>query len=495
MKLLCKVLVAALILLLPGMASAIGLGDLKLQSRLNEPLLAEFNVLNPDGQPLEELSVGLAPKADFENHKVEYSEFLNDLEFELYDREDGSSYVRLSSWDPVREPYLHLLVEARWPAGRIVRMYTVLLDTAEVAAIPEPADTGEVADPPVAADLDQSDSAAEILAELEASLGEPLTPGSQYLVRRAETLWSIASRLRSPGRTVQDTMSQILQANPQAFVEGDINRLMAGFRLQLPVVSGSETTLEAADGFDGGGVGDRLQILGVGDANSVQLEQLRRDNVDLLGRISAIEEQLQTLQSLLSLKDEQIEQLQAALARAEAAAGIAAETVSTALTGAQQPSEYRSASSPATLLGRLQEGRYLAYGGLAVLVIFALVLLLRWSRSRDQEKTDGESDEEEPFDLWHEEEVADDTAAGEDGDEAASGAAGDSDVADHGVEEADDDLVVADDADEVASKLDLAQAYEEMGETERARNLLEEVLKEGDADQQREARRRLDSIA
>lgn len=37
--------------------------------------------------------------------------------------------------------------------------------------------------------------------------------------------------------------------------------------------------------------------------------------------------------------------------------------------------------------------------------------------------------------------------------------------------------------EEVATKLDLAKAYEEMGDLEGARELLQEVLKEGDVGQ------------
>ena len=53
--------------------------------------------------------------------------------------------------------------------------------------------------------------------------------------------------------------------------------------------------------------------------------------------------------------------------------------------------------------------------------------------------------------------------------------------------------VDADDS-EAATKLELAQAYEEMGDREGARELLNEVLSEGDAEQQAVARARLDQL-
>ena len=48
---------------------------------------------------------------------------------------------------------------------------------------------------------------------------------------------------------------------------------------------------------------------------------------------------------------------------------------------------------------------------------------------------------------------------------------------------------------EVATKLELAQAYEEMGDHEGARELLQEVLAEGNAEQQEAARNKLAVLA
>jgi pilus assembly protein FimV len=44
-----------------------------------------------------------------------------------------------------------------------------------------------------------------------------------------------------------------------------------------------------------------------------------------------------------------------------------------------------------------------------------------------------------------------------------------------------------DNADEIATKLDLARAYMDMGDPEGARSILDEVMGEGNDDQKREA--------
>ena len=47
---------------------------------------------------------------------------------------------------------------------------------------------------------------------------------------------------------------------------------------------------------------------------------------------------------------------------------------------------------------------------------------------------------------------------------------------------------------EVATKLDLAKAYEEMGDKDGARELLNEVVREGDAAQQGQAKQMLSKL-
>ncbi|MCO2146973.1 tetratricopeptide repeat protein, partial [Pseudomonas aeruginosa] len=50
-------------------------------------------------------------------------------------------------------------------------------------------------------------------------------------------------------------------------------------------------------------------------------------------------------------------------------------------------------------------------------------------------------------------------------------------------------------ADEAATKLDLARAYIDMGDSEGARDILDEVLAEGNDSQQAEARELLERLA
>lgn len=109
-------------------AHGLGLGEIQLKSSLNEPLQAEIKLQQVRDLSPQELLVGLAPKEDFERNKVERVFYLSDLKFrvELIGKDQAVIYVTSSK--PIKEPYLNFLVELNWPAGRLVREYTLLID-------------------------------------------------------------------------------------------------------------------------------------------------------------------------------------------------------------------------------------------------------------------------------------------------------------------------------------------------------------------------------
>ena len=102
---------------------ALGLGELQLKSALNQPLSAEIALLESQGLSQWEIKPALASAADFERAGVDRLYFLTKLDFKV----EGNRIV-VSSREPVNEPFLNFLIELNWPAGRVLREYTVLLD-------------------------------------------------------------------------------------------------------------------------------------------------------------------------------------------------------------------------------------------------------------------------------------------------------------------------------------------------------------------------------
>jgi pilus assembly protein FimV len=71
-----------------------------------------------------------------------------------------------------------------------------------------------------------------------------MVEGSSYgPVRNGETLWPIAQALKPAGITTRQMAIALLRANPQAFVDNDINRLRAGATLTIP----SRSVIEELD--------------------------------------------------------------------------------------------------------------------------------------------------------------------------------------------------------------------------------------------------------
>lgn len=242
------VVVAALGAFQSGVVSALGLGELALESSLNQPLNAEIKLLNIGELDTSQVLVRLANEKDFDRAGISRDYFLSRIKFKVDIDKNGNGTIKLKTSDRVVEPYLNFLVEARWPSGRLLREYTVLLDlpvfsqvqpvsAAPVATpvIEQVRSQPEVASRPSAANASRSSGASSPRQQLA---GGELKAGDQYRVRQNETLWEIAAKARPDSDvSVQQTMVTIQRLNPNAFIKGNINTLKAGYVLRLPTDS------------------------------------------------------------------------------------------------------------------------------------------------------------------------------------------------------------------------------------------------------------------
>ena len=122
-----------------GVVKAAGLGELRVQSRLGQPFVAEVELINVSKETLGSLNAILAPTTAYEATNLKFDPVLNSLSVSVQLRTDGTPFVRVTSWRPVAEPYLNLLIELNWNGGSLRRLYAALLDlptTATVASAP-----------------------------------------------------------------------------------------------------------------------------------------------------------------------------------------------------------------------------------------------------------------------------------------------------------------------------------------------------------------------
>ncbi|QIL21727.1 FimV/HubP family polar landmark protein [Thermomonas sp. HDW16] len=282
--------VLAALLLAAGNAAALGLGQIEVKSRLNQPLLAEIPIISTTPGELEALQARLASPDTFRRVGLAPpSGAAANLQFSLGSDARGRPVIRVTTVAPVDQAVLNFLIEVDWGQGRLVREYSALVDAprttsapvqppisapvvaapnvvqrpVELApqpapvAVPPPAPTRPSPLPPVAqspmpapaeaepvpspiaiAPLPPTMPSAARPAPVPAAATPPAAaeaPAHYGPIKQGETLSKIASKLDLPGGySLDQGMLALLRANPDAFLGDDINRLKRGAVLRVP---------------------------------------------------------------------------------------------------------------------------------------------------------------------------------------------------------------------------------------------------------------------
>ena len=354
---------------------ALGLGEISLESYLNEPLKAQVDLLNIGGLNEDQIRIRLATTEDFKRMGVDRAYFLTSISFDVEIDDKGRARIIISSEDPVLEPYLDFILEARWPSGRLLREYTVLVDppvfdssmpvvsassrVAQVDGEPEPAkkNSAVTSTSGTRVDVRDSDLAPGQMPTraFNATTAPSPASGTRYMIHRDDTLWRIASNSRPPGASVHQTMLDIQRLNPDAFIDGNINKIKAGYIIYLPtqgeissgdpsqalaeVRSQNKAWREGRASEPDYGSGPSLRISAEPDdvpaaesavatevaANAAAMEDMEKaglERIELEQRLASMEQQVETLQRIVSLKDDQIAALQGVLADNESGDGL-----------------------------------------------------------------------------------------------------------------------------------------------------------------------------
>ena len=123
-----RISLAVCFVLMPLMASAAGLGKLNIISGLGEPLSAEIELLSTTNEELSSLSAVIATEEAYKAQGIERLAVHKAIKVEVARRSDGSPVLKLTTAQPINEPFLYMLIQVDWSTGRLVREYTALLD-------------------------------------------------------------------------------------------------------------------------------------------------------------------------------------------------------------------------------------------------------------------------------------------------------------------------------------------------------------------------------
>jgi pilus assembly protein FimV len=270
----------------------LGLGEIHLNSGLNEPLNADIDIIAATPEELTALRASLAPREAFTRYGIDRPPFLTSFTFKVGKSKEGHDVLIVRSTDSIPEPFVTFLVDVNWARGHLMREYTVLLDppvytpgenagssapvtapstasasspqtspsavaagesttapspssaaTSEPTPLPKgrrsrshrsgaasaPAGSSQTA-PAAAAPSAPAESAPPAEAAPESAGGMPST----VTVAKGDTLTKIARSLHAESRPdVDQTMIALYRANPSAF-GGNINVLRQGSVLRVP---------------------------------------------------------------------------------------------------------------------------------------------------------------------------------------------------------------------------------------------------------------------
>jgi pilus assembly protein FimV len=216
-------------------AYAAGLGKLSVTSLLGQPLSAEIDLVSLQPGEFEVLTARVASPEAYTDARIEYSPLLRQIRFSIERKADGSPVLKMTSAAPINEPFLDILVEVTWPAGKLVREYPILLDppgfneakiqVPVTAPVPSRPAATAVAPSPAAT---KADGAAAAVAAKGASYGP---------VKRGDTLSKIASEMKDNGISLDQMLVALFRENKQAFANGNMNLLKTGQILRIPSAS------------------------------------------------------------------------------------------------------------------------------------------------------------------------------------------------------------------------------------------------------------------
>ncbi len=283
-------------------AAALGLGEIKLNSTLNQPLDAEVKLINVRDLTKEEIIVRLAVRDDFDRAGVDLTYFLTQFKYSVDLNSEAGPVVYITTDDAVKEPFLNFIVVAEWPSGKLLREYTLLVDlpvfsgskarpvvVASKAPVERPQRTQTRVKVAPERNVEEAYRPEHIAEQPSASTFDSEVYGP---VGSSDTLWTIAVKVRPDSSfTIQQTMLAIQRLNPSAFINNNINLLRRGHVLRVPdagqinSLSTGEAVREVAGQNSSWSSGNEASELGSQLEGSKSFTETNTDVTEVEGRV------------------------------------------------------------------------------------------------------------------------------------------------------------------------------------------------------------------
>jgi pilus assembly protein FimV len=109
-------------------AYGLGLGNLDLQSRLNERFSANIPVIVPAEVDATEITVQLAANSQFERAGLKKTDTVTKLQFSPERKADGQMIIAITTTSRVTEPMVSFVLEVQQGSTRTLRTYNAMLE-------------------------------------------------------------------------------------------------------------------------------------------------------------------------------------------------------------------------------------------------------------------------------------------------------------------------------------------------------------------------------
>lgn len=277
---------------------ALDLGRLQILSAIGEPLRAEIDVAQASPEELRTLRAQLASPGAFSQAGMEFNPALNGVTASVQTRPNGAPYITLNGRAPIQENFIDLILETQTSSGKLTKNYALLLNSvtdrvARASSTPAPANSPQppvlppivqpisTASAPVRAietpaspnnlnatsielnarnipvyrfapvdnaptsrpKLSSTETNAPSTSTLKAPAvhakpkvnGQAWGPGDKSItVRPGDTASRLAIRYLGGKASLDQMMLAMLKANPDAFIQGNVNLVKAGAVLRIP---------------------------------------------------------------------------------------------------------------------------------------------------------------------------------------------------------------------------------------------------------------------
>ena len=202
---------------------AIQLGDIKVNSTQDQKLNASIKLTLSSDETVDDLKPSVASQEAYISRSIDRFDIHGDIKMSIKKTPKGAVLL-LSSNLLVKDPFIDLLIQIDSPKGRNYAEYTVLLD---------PPPTGQKIKKEV------SKPAPKTVKEpAPKTVKEPAPKAvkrKNVKSKAGQTLYQIARNNKSSKVTVEQMVIAIFQTNPKAFAKNNVNGLLVGQNLKLPL--------------------------------------------------------------------------------------------------------------------------------------------------------------------------------------------------------------------------------------------------------------------